>query len=182
MLTCDVSANTAYASMHEPNPSQAHAVVFDIDGTLTPSVWTVFRVRKDAVNAVQAYSDKGYEIIYLSTRVSWLAWDVPRSLERNKFPKGTVYLAKTSNDRKQPATFKTNALNSLLAEGWKIDYAYGDSSTDLTAYAASGIPKEHVFAVLRKGELLCQAGIAEKCIDGWSEHLEYIAMHVPMLK
>jgi len=32
-----------------------------------------FEVRKDAAAAVRAYAEKGYKIIYLSTRASWLS-------------------------------------------------------------------------------------------------------------
>jgi trehalose-6-phosphatase len=44
-----------------PDPSYAgqSAIVSDIDGTLTPTVPSVYEVRPDAVQALRALSDKG---------------------------------------------------------------------------------------------------------------------------
>ena len=45
------------------------AVVFDIDGTLTPNVYAIAIARPNAAEAATLYADAGIEIIYLTARV-----------------------------------------------------------------------------------------------------------------
>lgn len=156
-------------------PVPARAVVFDIDGTLTPDVSAVFSVRKDAASAVSAYAGKGYQVIYLSARVAWLSAGIPDWLKKHGFPDGTLQVAPTRADRQHPDVYKTGVLKEFISRGWRLDYAYGDSSTDLLAYAAAGIPKEHVFALRREGDAACQPGVAAECLAGWTGHLAFIA-------
>jgi hypothetical protein len=84
---CSSCAQLPYTDIPDAPPAQTGAVVFDIDGTLTPNVSAVFKARKDAAAAVRAYA-----------------------------------------------------------------YAYGDSSTDLAAYAAVEIRNEHVMCLFYKEE------------------------------
>ncbi len=182
IFLCSACAQIAFSAVSKPKQSQGRAVVFDIDGTLTPSVLAVFEARKDAAKAVRTYADKGYRIIYLTARVRWLSSGISSWLMRHEFPEGSVYVAQTSEERQHPDIYKTKVLQSLLAVGWQIDYAYGDSSTDLNAYAAVGIPKAHVFALRRKGQSRCQIGSAVQCLTGWSEHLAFITAAVPSVK
>ena len=175
---CSSCAQLPYAAIPHASPAHDKAVVFDIDGTLTPDVSAVSEARKDAAEAVRAYAEKGYQIIYLSARVSWLSAAIPDWLRDNGFPEGSTHVAQTRNERSRPEVFKTEVLTSYVAHGWSLAYAYGDSSTDLAAYAAVGIPTEHVFALLRRGESDCQAGPAAACLAGWTEHLEFLSRSV----
>ena len=175
---CSSCAQLPYTAIPHASPAHTEAVVFDIDGTLTPSVSAVFEVRKGAAEAVRAYAEKGYTVIYLSTRVSWLSAGVPGWLEDNGFPEGSVHIAQTRSERNRPDVFKTEVLTSYVAHGWILAYAYGDSSTDLAAYAAVGIPSEHVFVLQRRGESDCQPGLAAACLAGWTEHLEFVSESV----
>ncbi len=172
-------AQLPYSPVPEASPTPAHAVVFDIDGTLTPAVMAVCEARPDAARAVHAYADKGYAIIYLSTRTGWLSAGVPDWLQRHGFPQGSVHIAQTAQERDHPDDYKAALLREFHARGWVVDYAYGDSSTDLTAYAAAGVPADHVFALRRRGQGACQAGASAACLDGWSGHLAYIESSVP---
>ena len=43
-------------------PGQTKAVVFDIDGTLTPTPFRYWQVREDAVAAVRHFADQGFRI------------------------------------------------------------------------------------------------------------------------
>lgn len=149
-------------------------VVFDIDGTLTPENIDVLEVRKDAVNVVKAYSDKGYRILYLTARSLHLQQPIPYWLNRYGFPKGDLQTAQTSQDRKDPATFKANMLENYKKVGWKIAFAYGDSTTDFQAYERAGIAKEHVFALLRENDKQCQPGVYSICLKGYTEHLPFV--------
>lgn len=154
---------------------QAQAVVFDIDGTLTPSPIEYLKPRRDAAKAVHIYADKGYKVIYLSARIKLLQANIPNWLKKNGFPDGSVHVTEMTEDKKDHRRFKTRILQDFIAHGWKVEFAYGDSSTDFEAYAAAGIPKEHVFALRRKGETFCQPGAWKTCLSGWTEHIDSIA-------
>lgn len=153
---------------------QAPAVVFDIDGTLTPDVLSVFQVRPHAVESAHIYADKGYEIIYLSARVKVLQSRIPGWLEKHEFPEGAVHVTETAEDKKDHAAFKARILKEYVSNGWKLAYAYGDSTTDFEAYAAAGIPQERVFALQRRSDEQPQPGTYHAHMVTWDEHLEYI--------
>lgn len=163
---------------------QAPAVVFDIDGTLTPKVISASVARTDAAKAVRIFADKGYKIIYLSARVIWLQAGVPDWLKENGFPDGNIQLSQTNEDHSRPDEFKARVLKSFIDHGWSIQYAYGDSATDFKAYAAVEIPKDHIFALLRDGETQCEGDSTHwnACLNGWTEHLDFVAKSVRSLK
>ena len=147
-VLCSSCAQLPPAAVVDAPPRQAQAVVFDIDGTLTPAVTTIFEAREDAAKAVCLFAEKGYKIIYLSTRASWFSAQIPGWLTNNGFPAGSVHAAQTDDDRKHPHDYKTRMLKDFMAHGWRVRFAYGDSDTDFSAYAAAGIPKESVFCLL----------------------------------
>lgn len=158
---------------HAPEP-EARAVVFDIDGTLTPDVIRVFKVRPHAAAAVQAYADRGYRIIYLTARVRPMQFNILNWLEKHRFPEGSLHVAANFGEGKDHAAFKTKVLNEYVSNGWKLAYAYGDSSTDFEAYRAAGIPAEHIFALLRKSDEQCRPGAYSACLPSWEDHLGFI--------
>lgn len=178
-LVLAACAQLPYRPVPQPVPPQIHAVVFDIDGTLTPAVPAFFQARPDAARVVQAYADKGYAIVYLSTRSRWLSAGVPAWLERKGFPQGSVHVAQSAGERDRPDLYKAAVLREFQARGWVVDYAFGDSSTDFAAYAAAGIPVERVFALRRRGHAACQPGVVAACLGGWSGHLDDVATLVP---
>jgi len=163
------------ADIPNPTQQQTQAVVFDIDGTLTPRPIEMWTARTDAAKAVTIFADKGYKIIYLSARIRPFQADIPNWLKEKGFPDGSVHVTETTEDRKDPVHFKTRILRDFLAHGWNVAFAYGDSSTDFDAYAAAGIPKERVFALQREGEASCQPGAWKACLNGWTEHIDSIA-------
>ena len=162
------------ADIQNAPKKQANAVVFDIDSTLTPHPLEFWKARMDAAKAVKIYADKGYKIIYLSARITILQTNIPKWLKENGFPDGDVYVTETAEDKKDHARFKTRILQDYLAHGWKVEFAYGDSSTDLDTFAAAGIPKDRVFALRREGETFCQPGAWKTCLSGWTEHIDSI--------
>lgn len=160
----------------------ADAVVFDIDGTLTPSVLAVTEARPVAAEAVTAYSKKGYAVIYLSTRVPAFQSGLPDWLKQNGFPDGAIHVAQTTEERENAADYKSGILERYLKRGWHLAYAYGDSSTDFEAYAKAGIPTAHVFALKRRGENQCQDGVYQQCLDGWEQILPFVERQVPAVR
>lgn len=179
LLVCVLCASCArLPAQIIPNARQAQAVVFDIDATLTPQVLNIFEEREDAAKAVRMFADKGYKIIYLSTRFSWFQSRVPGWLAKHGFPEGSLQLSQSDEDERHPGDFKTRILKGFIDRGWNIQFAYGDSATDFDAYAAVGIPKERVFALQRRGEDKCQTGVWKACLKGWTEHLDFVTKSV----
>lgn len=150
------------------------AVVFDIDGTLTPRPRAIFTAREDAATAARIFADKGYKIIYLSARVRLLQSGIPEWLAENRFPAGSLHVPRSHADSGDHAAFKTRILQRYQQNGWRFVAAYGDSSTDFDAYAAVGINKDNVFALQRAGQSVCQPGVWRQCLVTWTEHLDTI--------
>ena len=153
-------------------PNQA--VVFDIDGTLTPKSPAVFTVRDDAATAVHLYADKGYKIIYLSARNRVFQSHIPGWLRKHGFPEGSIQVPQTSLDSGDHAAFKTRILTEFKDKGWNLFAAYGDKSTDFEAYAAAGIDEDRVFALRRAENDSCEPGVWANCLNSWLEHLDHI--------
>ncbi len=147
------------------------AVVFDIDGTLTPTVFAVSTPRDGAAKAVGLFADKGYKIIYLSARIKLLQSDIPNWLKKNHFPEGSIHVPQTAQDSSDYRAFKKQILEQYKKNGWKFAAAYGDSSTDFAAYSEVGIDLSRVFALRRAGEASCEPGSWSQCFDSWTEHM-----------
>ena len=174
LILCSSCAPLPPADIPPATYCHAPAVIFDIDGTLTPRVSAIFTARPDAAKVVKVLADKGFEIFYLSARMLWLSSWIPNWLQKNGFPAGGVHVAQTREDRRDPAQFKTRKLKEFIDQGWSINQAYGDSSTDFEAYTSVGIPKQQVFALLRSGDTDCQPGDWATCLKSWSEHLDFV--------
>lgn len=142
-------------------------VVFDIDGTLTPTVARIFSVRPDASAVARLYAGRGHRIVYLTARAPVLQGMLRAFLSRNGFPPGDLLAPKDRAEHTAPADFKASALARYRAHGWDIAAAYGDSSSDFDAYARAGIPRERVFALRRAGAAHCQPGAWAACLPGW---------------
>lgn len=154
------------------------AVVFDIDGTLTPKVWAISIARDDAASAVLSFASNGYKIIYLSARPRFLQSGIPGWLKENHFPEGSIQVPQTSTDSSDHGAFKKRILEEFKRNGWRFFAAYGDSTTDFEAYSAVGIDKDHVFALRRAGDDACQPGIWAKCLNSWADHMDDIRQMV----
>ena len=154
-------------------PNQA--VIFDIDGTLTPRPWAYNTARDDSATAAQLYAANGYRIIYLSARRRMFQSGIPGWLIENKFPEGSIQVPQTSTDSSDHAAFKTRILKEFKENGWSFVAAYGDSTTDFAAYSAVGIDKDLVFALQRVGEDTCQQGVWAECLDSWTDHMMHIS-------
>lgn len=162
-----------------PYPSFRHVVVLDIDGTLTPHNLSVFEARPDADKVVSAYVLKGYEIVYVTTRVRGFQSGLAEWLRKHNFPSQPVHIAQTSEERKNPAAFKAKTLRGYTKAEWQLAYAYGDSATDFLAYMSVGIPQERIFALKRRGADVCEGGGFATCLDDWTAHLSYVETQVP---
>lgn len=159
LLPADVPATRA---------GHQQAVVFDIDGTLTPTPRAIRTAREDAASAAQRFADQGYQIVYLSARVRLLQSGIPGWLHDHGFPEGVIHVPQGRADSGDHAAFKTRILQQYRDKGWRFAAAFGDSSTDFQAYAAAGIPPERVFALRRAGADACQPGAWQACLPAWT--------------
>ncbi|MGV8923418.1 MAG: LNS2 domain-containing protein [Thermomonas sp.] len=150
-------------------------VVFDVDGTLTPTVARIFSVRPDAAAVVRIYAGRGHRIVYLTARAPALQGTLRAFLSRRGFPPGDLVAPKDQAEHAAPAAFKARALADYLAHGWGITAAYGDSSSDFEAYARAGIPRERVFALRRVGATHCQPGVWSACLAGWEQQRQTLS-------
>ena len=173
-LLCIGCAHQSSVISDPPIP-QSQAVVFDIDGTLTPDVLRIAEVRKGAADAVRIFSNKGYKIIYLSHRRRVFQGNLLNWFQDNDFPAGNIHVPQTADDERDPVDFKKRILREFLDHGWQLKFAFGDSTTDFDAYRAVGIPTENIFALRREKHTGCQSGATTQCMNGWSEHLNAIA-------
>ncbi|MFT6425222.1 MAG: phosphatidate phosphatase PAH1 [Celeribacter sp.] len=152
-----------------------NAVIFDVDGTLTPSVLSILRPRHGAAEAVRAFCDAGFEIIYLSARIRILQSGLNDWLAKNGFPAGHLHMTQNRADRTDTAAFKARVLKRYVDDGWAFTAAFGDSSSDFQAYVQSGVPLDRIFALRRKGHTGCQPGVWQGCYGGWDELRAQIA-------
>lgn len=89
--------------------------------------------------------------------------------KKNGFPDGYIFVPESLEESNNPTEFKTEILKQIIANGWQIVAAYGDSSTDFEAYATAGIPETSVFALKREGASECQNSKWSKCLNGWKD-------------
>jgi hypothetical protein len=154
------------------------AVVFDIDGTLTPNVYAVTIARTGAAQAATLYADAGIDIIYLTARIRPFQGGVADWPSDHGFPAGDLYLTETKADRDDHAAFKQRVLTNYVNQGGTIIAAFGDSSSDFAAYADVGIPRENVFALQRFGRSNCKEGVWQGCYENWTDLLPVITANL----
>ncbi|MCW8091970.1 LNS2 domain-containing protein [Alteromonas sp. ASW11-130] len=155
---------------------KSRAIVFDVDGTLTPKPIAINTARENAARAVNLFAENGYTIIYLSARNLFFQFPIPDWLQENDFPAGIIHVPRTHAEHFNPAEFKAGMLQKYVDEGWMLVAAYGDTHTDFEAYSQVGIPRERIFAVQREDAEQCQLTeqIWAECLTGWQPHFEQI--------
>lgn len=160
-----------------PGPRQPGQplVVVDIDGTLTPSVLAVGEARPAAAEVLRMLVDKGYGLAYLTAREPFAQGDLPDWLRREGFPPAPLHVAQTGAERADPASFKARWLAVYAQRGWRMAWAWGDSTSDFEAYARAGFAREQVFALRRRGDAECQGGAYARCLNGWDEVRGFVA-------
>lgn len=140
-------------------PTDAPTVVFDIDGTLTTDDGEVFEelltggtaeVRAGGQDVVRRYASAGYFVVYITGRPYMLRDSTRAWLRGQGFPAGplltTSRLRHTLPTRRQVQRFKERALTDLrMRAGVRLAFAYGNASTDVCAYARSGVAPAATF-------------------------------------
>lgn len=136
-------------------PSGSRFVVMDIDGTLTTADEELIKQVTDeayvpemmtAANTLaQRWAAKGYPIVYLTARPHVFDAETRAWLDLLEFPKGAII---TENGGERADEYKTLWLNRLIETfGWEPVAAYGNATTDITAYANAGIALDRTFII-----------------------------------
>jgi hypothetical protein len=152
MLEADGSCAIHYNYLMPPG---SKFVVMDIDGTLTTDDNELILQIADpthvpammtAANTLaQHWAAKGYPIIYLTARPHVFDAESRAWLDMLEFPKGAMI---TQNGSGGADTYKTLWLQRMITKfGWVPVAAYGNASTDITAYANVAIPLDRTFIV-----------------------------------
>lgn len=157
--------NTTAESFVYGLPAGTHMVVFDIDGTLTINnaqfedeyALEMFeagytpKAFAGAAALTREWASKGYVTVYLTGRPH-STMDITRSwLDQENFAAGPVHVTETLEEalpfNEGVGDYKTAFLQSLVALGYTVDYAYGNEPTDVYAYENIGMPLNHVFTI-----------------------------------
>jgi hypothetical protein len=155
VVTGDLSTATGYLNVVEPG---TQAVLFDIDGTLTlndfEAVGDYLGVSTAAAasygpESVISYQEKGYCIVYLTARPYWLMKDTREWMTEKNTPQWHIHANPDAElfTKKDTAAYKTDYIDRLKDNGLDIIRAYGNTETDITAYADSGIPKAETYII-----------------------------------
>lgn len=155
VLEADKSCATHYDFL---SPTGTKTIITDIDGTLTLSDEELFKQIDDgsydplenasASALMNLWSDKGYQIVYLTARPHEFRAETRAWLEDRGFPLGAVITANTLVFDETARQYKRSWVNRVVTDfGWNVVAAYGNASSDIDAYEDGGIPKDITFIV-----------------------------------
>jgi phosphatidate phosphatase PAH1 len=143
-------------------PAGTHLAISDIDGTLTTSDeelvqdvltdlyqpilggWDAPDAWPGGADLTHALADRGWVVVYLTGRPYWLTAKTRSWLSTGGFATGALHTT-DSNGEALPTeggvgAFKLAWLQGLAAQGFLLDEAYGNATTDIYAYAGAGVP------------------------------------------
>jgi hypothetical protein len=133
------------------------AIVTDIDGTLTTSDWETYKdvifggdatMYADADRVIKEWARKGYRIVYLTARPQIVNRYSRAWLAKRGFPFGPLRLAEDTGVVADAHAEKLGFLNDTkkrVGVVWRP--AYGNATTDITAYETAGIPKADTYII-----------------------------------
>jgi len=159
MLEADGSCAAHYTYLY---PAGEKVVVTDIDGTLTTNDGELSKQLADvtyvpammgaADKLVQAWDAKHYPVIYLTARPHSVRVESRGWLDDLGFPAGPLMTAVMVEEA---SAYKTAWLKRMVNDfGWTIVAAYGNATTDITAYANANVPKSQTFIVGPEGGMM----------------------------
>jgi len=151
-------------------------VVTDIDGTLTANdaefLTQIFdgthvpMMMAAADRLMQAWSMKGYPIVYLTARPSLYRSESRGWFTDLGFPDGPLL---TKNAGLADDMYKTLWLKRMVNDfQWNVVAAYGNADTDITAYMNAGVPLSQTFIV---GPLAGSRGTMPIANNDYTDHI-----------
>ena len=152
-------------------PRGARLTVFDIDGTLTTSDMELVKdvltdlfepiLRGTYTPVPHPYARElvdervrlGSLPVFLTGRPYWLNESSRDWLAEKRMPRGPLHTTDRNSDALPTgvSAYKTAFLKSLLSQGFVVQAAYGNASTDISAYAAAGLPTADTYIIGRNG-------------------------------
>jgi len=176
VLEADQSCAPHYTWLLEPGTP---FILTDIDGTLTLSDEELFmqvadasydpQMKGAAVELMQAWAAKGYDIVYMTARPHLLRPETRTWLDVHGFPAGPLIssnsLAVGGSALDYKSAWGTRLIDDL---GWSPVAFYGNADTDIGAYEAAGVPKDITFII---GELAGTEGTMAIEDDDYSAHI-----------
>lgn len=165
-------------------PAGTHFIVSDIDATLTTSDAALFGqiftgLVPDAIpmgsELMAAHADRGHVVMYLTGRPYWLSEMSRTWLAGKHFVPGPLRVTDSNRDvlptEDSVGAFKRAQLAELVASGFVIDMAYGNATTDISAYLANNIDPANVWIIgTHGGERGTQA-----VVDTWGPRAAAVA-------
>lgn len=152
----DLSAATGYLTVAS---AARETVLFDIDGTITLNDFEAVGeyLGTDiadnyayAVETVNEYVARGYQIVFLTARPYWVAKSTRRWFDVYGLVPWNLRMNANSDNLldMQTEQYKTDYIRYLRnTVGLNIVRAYGNAQTDINAYAAAGIAKENTYII-----------------------------------
>jgi phosphatidate phosphatase PAH1 len=131
----------------------------DVDGTLTNSEWTyaeslitgkTVEAWPGAADGLSALTQRGYPIVYLSTRSRRFTEDTRAWLQANGFPLGPVSLSSSIVTLPGDAAVadKLQAIGAITANGLSDSIGLGNRLSDAQAFQQSGLAADRIFMKL----------------------------------
>ena len=166
-------------------PSGTAVIVTDIDGTLTLSDAEFSQQMVDfdyvpvayggAIEMMNLYAGKGYQIIYLTARPYYQRFLTRIWLDQVGAPFGFVETADSFVVGEATRAYKRGFLERIMSDlGYQVAAAYGNASTDQEAYEDAAIPANRVFII---GP---EAGIYGTVIQGdYAQHITSFVQNFP---
>lgn len=138
-------------------PAGTRMVVSDVDGTLTASeneypeslvLGTDVAAQPDAAAALMSLAERGYTIVYITSRGDRFTQDSRNWFAAKGFPRGPMRLpsAIVTLPGADTVEFKREAIQSLSA--FDVKAGVGNRMSDITAYTEAGLPADRVFIKL----------------------------------
>lgn len=141
-------------------PAGTRFVVSDIDATLTTGDSELFEqilggfvppAYPMGAELMAAHAARGHVVLYLTGRPYWLSEMTREWLDDKQFVPGPLRVTDSNRDilptEGSVGTFKRAQLAELVDAGFVIDAAYGNATTDISAYLANGIDPQRVWII-----------------------------------
>ena len=110
-----------------------------VSGTYVPAAYP------GAAALTKALAGRGYVVVFLTGRPYWLTASTRDWLASGGFAPGPLHVTNRNRQASPNAAgvgaFKRAYLRSLAAAGFALEEAYGNATTDVSAYAEAGIPR-----------------------------------------
>jgi hypothetical protein len=169
-------------------------VVFDIDGTLTTDDEELFKdlladlfspiLRGDYVPRAYPYSKElvaertrlGALPVFLTGRPYWLTQRTRDWLSGLGFSRGVLHTTDSNSEvlptNSSVGSYKLSYLRRLQGQGYTLQAAYGNATTDISAYAGAGIPATSTWII---GKHAGEGG-TNRATGTWQPEVERLRM------